>query len=141
MKSKKPTFFLLVIYWLVCLYATRVSAQQVWAFEQVSTAIYQLNESVTQRFSTSEITQPPSTEHKLKTILVQIMPSTGAFLESYLCVRDTDNCVPIQGGRLYTQAFNQYNAQSQLLVVHRIRDWKGTLPPLFVKTQLNIWWE
>lgn len=141
MKSARPSLFLLFLCWVASLYSTSLAAQQVWAFEQVTPAIYRLDEPVTQRFRTTETAHPAQPEQKLTAILVQVLPSTAAFIESYVCVNDIQNCVPIQGGRLYTQAFNQYSAQNPVLVLHRVRGWSGTLPPLFIKTQLNLWWE
>ncbi len=141
MKSARSSFFALFFYGVASLYSTGLAAQQAWAFEEVSPAIYRLDEPVTQRFSAIEAPQPAQPGQKLAAILVQVLPSTSAFIESYLCVNDTQNCVPIQGRRLYTQAFNQYSAQDPVLVVHRVRGWSGTLPPLFIKTQLNLWWE
>lgn len=140
MKSARSSFFIVIFYWVASLYSAGLVAQETWAFEQVSPAIYRLDEPVIQRFSATATPQSAQTEQKLTTIMVQVLPSTAAFIESYLCVNDSQNCVPIRGGRLYTQAFNQYSAQSPVLVVHRVRGWNGTLPPLFIKTQLNLWW-
>ncbi len=141
MKSGRQSFFVLFFGWVVALQAPNVWAQQSWAFEQVSSAIYQLDQPITQRFDTSRIPDAPTQDQKITQLMVQIMPSSAALIQSYVCVNDTYNCVPIQGGRLYTQVFNEYSAQLPILVVHRVRGWSGTYPPLFIKSQVNLWWE
>ncbi|MEZ2742234.1 hypothetical protein ACBP93_06290 [Paenalcaligenes hominis] len=126
---------------LVCsVYVTSAVAQQAWAFEQVSPAIYQLDQPVTQRYTSTDSLQPPTRHQHFTAVMVQVSPSVGADIESFACINDTSTCLPIVGGRLYTQAFNQYSAVSPILIVHKIKGWAGATPPVFIKSQLNLWW-
>lgn len=116
-------------------------AQNSWAFEQVSPPIYRLDQAVEQRFSLKGVAAPPSDHAKITAVHVQVSSSMAVRMQSYLCVDGMDQCLPIQAGRLYTKAFNEYLAQSQFYVVHRVRNWEGSYPPAFIKTQLSIWWQ
>lgn len=120
---------------------SRVMAQQAWAFEQVSPAVYQLNQPVTQRYAAINALHPPAEHQRFTAVMVQVSPSVAAVIESFACINDTSSCLPIVGGRLYTQAFNQYSAVSPILIVHKIQGWAGAQPPVFIKSQVNIWWE
>lgn len=111
-----------------------------WSFDQVSPAIYRLDTPITQHFDLEGITMPPEESDVIKTVAVQIQASTSAFIESYLCINTEEHCLPIKGGRIYTQAFAGYPANANYMVVHRVRGWSGTVPPVFIKTQLNVWW-
>ena len=116
-------------------------AQNAWAFDMVSPAIYQLDRPVSQEFNTSTLTKPPAQEAYITAVNVQISPSASAWVDSQLCAQDTRHCVPIKGGRLYTKMFNDFPASTPFYVVHQVRSWNGAYPPVYVKTQLNLWWQ
>lgn len=141
MKTRNLSFLCLCLGVLMSLCALKAMAQQAWAFEQVSPAMYQLNLPVTQRYTAINALHPPADNQKLTAVMVQVLPSVAAAIESFACINDTSSCLPIVGGRLYTQAFNSYSAVSPILVIHKIQGWAGAQPPVFIKSQVNIWWE
>lgn len=116
-------------------------AQRTWAFDAVSPAIYQLNQPASQLFTTDKISHPPAAHTVFQGISVQVQPSTGAWVESQLCTADHTLCQPIPYGRLFTHSFNHVAASSPLVVVHLVRDWRGSYAPVYVKTQLTVWWQ
>lgn len=120
--------------------AMPLQAQQTKAFEQTSQAVYRLDEPVRQVFIMSNASAVQNTLHQLSAVQVQITASTDAQISSELCTVLTGHCVPIHGRRLYTKDFNQFNADTDFYVQHRVRNWSGTYPPIFIKTQLNLWW-
>lgn len=115
-------------------------AQNAWAFESMSPAIYRLKQPIEQPFSTVKLTHPPAENAMIQAINVQISPTGSAWVESRLCTADLLNCLPIYGGRLYTKAFNRFAARTPLVVVHEVQSWNGAYPPIYIKVQLNIWW-
>lgn len=141
MKSLRLAFFGVCLSAWMTLCSSSLWAQQSWAFEAVTPAIYSLDEPIVQRFNLADTGQVVLPNQSLNQIMVQILPSAAAFIESYLCVNDTSHCVSIQGGRIYTQAFSQYSANDTVLVVHRVRNWSGARAPIFIKTQVNLWWQ
>lgn len=126
---------------MLCLGLSSVQAQTEWAFEQVSPAIYRVDEPIQQRFSVAELPISSIGTSTIAALNVQVSPSAAARVESHLCVRDLDHCVPIRHGRLYTKAFNNYSALDPIYVVHRVRNWDGSYPPVFITVQLNVWWQ
>lgn len=132
-----PSLLLALIFGLLAL---PVQAQQTKSFEQTSQAIYRLDDPIRQTFSMANHPKVKGQLYQLSAVQVQIMPSAGAQISSELCISQSWHCVPIYGQRLYTQAFNQFPADSDFYVVHRVRNWSGATPPIFIKTQLNLWW-
>ena len=130
-----------VVLLVVLLMPMRVSAQNTWAFEQVSPAIHRLDQPVTQSFNASELPRPPAPGATLTRLYVQVRPSAGAQIDSELCTQNFSRCEPIRGGQLYTAAFQGLSAQAPLYVVHRVRHWNGTYSPIYIKVQLNMWWQ
>lgn len=123
-----------------CVFSSVLQAQNAWAFDTVSPAIYRLAQPIEQSFSTANLANPPAQGARIKAINVQISPSASAWIESRLCTADLQNCLPVYGGRLYTKAFNQFAANTPLVVVHQVQAWNGVYPPVYIKVQLNIWW-
>lgn len=112
-----------------------------WAFDVVSPAIYRAEQPIRQVFRLSDLSSPPQSTDTLQAVSVQIAPSTGAWVQSRLCTWDESHCVNIQNYRLYTQAFQGMPAQTPLVVIHEIKNWQGSFPPLFIKVQLAVWWK
>lgn len=121
--------------------STAVQAQNSWAFEETSPAIYRLDTPVQQMFSAATLANPPSELAKITAVNVQISPSASAWVDSQICAQDFKHCLPITGGRLYTQVFNEFAATTPFYIVHYVRSWNGAYPPVFIKSQLNLWWK
>lgn len=133
------------VYWIMwcvlLLISPQLQAQNAWGFESMSPPIYRTGELIEQPFSTLELANPPREGAKISAINVQISPTASAWTESRLCTANLQHCLKIQGGRLYTKAFNQFDATTPLVVVHQVQSWNGAYPPIYIKVQLSIWWE
>lgn len=137
----KYTYKWLVLFFSLISAVPVTQAKNAWAFESVSPAIYQLDQPVQQIFSTQSLALPPPEGAKITAVNVQILPSASARIESQVCAQDFEHCMPVQDGRLYTKAFNHFDASTPFYLVQRVRAWDGAYRPIYIKVQLNLWWQ
>ncbi|MBV6273684.1 hypothetical protein KVP09_12305 [Alcaligenaceae bacterium CGII-47] len=64
----------------------------------------------------------------------------GAELETHLCWRSQAGpCVLLRGPQTNTRQFEGLSAQESFILVHRVKTWAGTQPPLFVSGTVTVW--
>lgn len=63
-------------------------------------------------------------------------------LETRLCWRSpTGPCVLFLGSQVNTHQFDGLSAQGPFVLVHRVKTWGNTVPPLFVSGAVTVWFD
>lgn len=65
----------------------------------------------------------------------------NADLQSYLCWNGTVQCIEFAGRSVNSDAFAGMAADQPMIVVHRPRAWRGGPKPVFVRSNVTVWYE
>lgn len=65
----------------------------------------------------------------------------NADVQTSVCWNGVERCVDITGRSVSTHAFNGLDASRPIFLVHRVRSWRSSRPPIFVKGNVTVWYE
>jgi len=63
-----------------------------------------------------------------------------ADVQTSLCWNGIERCVDIVGRSINSRAFDGLDAGQPMYLVHRVRAWRGSRPPLYVKGNVTVWY-
>lgn len=141
MKFNCDHFVLSICLILFSVHSPTTYGAQSWSFDQTSPPLHRQDQTIQQSFNTVELKFPPNQHQRIAAVQIQTYVPNNAWVESQLCTASFTQCASISNGYLYSQDFNHLSATTPLVVVHQLKRFNGTYPPVFIKTQLNIWWQ
>lgn len=109
-----------------------------WTQSSVSTGLHRLDHPVIATHHATNALPPGA----IITRLTASREHTGnADIRSAVCWNGLERCVDITGGFLSTNAFNGLDAGKPVYLVHRVRAWRGSHRPVYVKGTVTVWYE
>lgn len=109
-----------------------------WTQARVSPGLHSLNQSATVVHQPATGVVPP------RSIITAVHVDRGyagdAEVHTSLCWNGIDRCVDVTRQSLNTHAFNGLDAGRPMHLVHRVTAWRGTRPPLYIKSNVSVWY-
>ena len=113
------------------------AGKQAWTQAQVSPGVHNLDRPATVAYRPSGPLPPGA-------VITQVLADRNfvgnADIQTSVCWNGLETCVDIMGRSLSTQAFNGLDASRPVYLVHRARSWRGSVPPVFIKGNVTVWY-
>jgi len=116
----------------------QIAGKQNWTQTRSSTGLHSLDQAATAIYQPAPNAVPPGAlitrVHARRDYVGQ------ADVQTSLCWNGIDRCIDLIGRSLDAHAFNGLAADRPMYLVHRVRAWRGSSPPLYVKGTVNVWY-
>lgn len=114
------------------------TGKQAWTQAQVSSGLHSLGHAAT-------VIYRPAKPLPAGAVIIRLLADRefagNADIQTSVCWNGLETCIDIVGRSLSTQAFNGLDAGRPVYLVHRARSWRGTMPPIFVKGNVTVWYQ
>ncbi len=110
-----------------------------WTSDQVSTGLYENNSPVIVSFKPSV---PIPDGAQITNVFVSKSLNTNAVVQTKICLNTVDGlCKNMRGKQINTGMFNGKSANSQIVLVHDLKQLLGNYPPIFIRTTVTVWYK
>ncbi len=121
--------------------APHVAAQsgiQAWTQAQTSPGLYALGRNVEVVHSAAKNVPRGA---RITRVQADRQYAGNADIQSFLCWNGTAQCVEFTGASVNSAAFSGLAADQPMLMVHRPRAWRGSPKPVFIRSNVTVWYE
>ena len=113
--------------------------KRAWTQANVSGGLHRLEHDATVAY------RPPAGQVPPGSVITRVYADRDyagqADVQTSLCWNGMDRCIGIAGRSVHTRAFNDLDAGQPMILVHRVKAWRGSGPPLYVKGNVSVWYE
>ncbi len=118
--------------------AQNAAGKQAWTQASTSTGLHSLEQAATVAYRPKPNAVPPGS------VITQVYADRDyagqAAVQTSVCWNGTGRCVDIVGRSINSRAFNGLDATQPMYLVHRVRAWHGSRPPLYIKGNITVWY-
>lgn len=118
--------------------AATTAGKQAWTQARVSAGLHSLNQVATVIYQAAPASVP------LGSVITQVAAQRDwagrAIVQTSLCWGASGQCVDIVGTSINTAVFSGLDASQPMRLVHRVTEWRGSRPPLYVKGNVTVWY-
>lgn len=111
--------------------------KQSWTQARVSSGLHSLNHAATVIHPPAPGSVPPGA------LITQVYANRDyagqADVQTSLCWNGTERCIDITGRSVNSRAFQGLAADQPMYLVHRVRNWRDSPRPLYIRGNVTVW--